>query len=144
MFCARPVAPEETVGEMQEGVEEAAEVLRGVMAEVGDRQRPADVADPEQWLEAAAAVVGEARELDVSGWLCTVAALTLWGPRTAADADALASIVAEAEGGDRAVLGPIFTPVVSRWRELGALDDQDRLTALGWWGLPEALLRAWS
>jgi len=27
---------------------------------------------------------------------------------------------------------------------LGALDDQGRLTALGWWGLPEALPRAWA
>jgi hypothetical protein len=131
------------VADRPEGLDEGAEVLRGVMAEVGDRPRPA-VADAEAWLDEAAAVVSDVPELEVSGWLCTVAALTLWGPRTQADAAALAAIVAEAEGGDRTELATLFTPVVSRWRTLGALDDQDRLTALGWWGLPEALLRAWS
>jgi hypothetical protein len=27
---------------------------------------------------------------------------------------------------------------------LGAIDSDDRLTSLGWWGLPEAMRRAWS
>jgi hypothetical protein len=30
------------------------------------------------------------------------------------------------------------------WSVLGAIDEDDRLTALGWWGLPEAMRRAWS
>jgi hypothetical protein len=30
------------------------------------------------------------------------------------------------------------------WSVLGAIDDDDRLTSLGWWGLPEAMHRAWS
>jgi pRiA4b ORF-3-like protein len=37
-----------------------------------------------------------------------------------------------------------FTPVVGLWRVLGALDDRQRLTALGRWGLPEALRYAWT
>jgi hypothetical protein len=30
------------------------------------------------------------------------------------------------------------------WHVLGAIDDDDRLTALGWWGLPEAMRRVWA
>jgi hypothetical protein len=30
------------------------------------------------------------------------------------------------------------------WDALGALDDERRLTELGWWGLPQALHRIWS
>jgi hypothetical protein len=132
------------MAETAEGLEEAAQVLQAIMAEVGDRPQPPGISDTDEWLDAAAAVVRDAEELGVSGWLCTVAAMTLWGPRTQADAEALASIVTESEGGDSAELVTLFTPVVSRWRELGALDEQERLTNLGWWGLPEALLRSWT
>jgi hypothetical protein len=38
----------------------------------------------------------------------------------------------------------LFLPVSSLWRVLGAIDDDERLTALGWWGLPEAMLRVWA
>lgn len=34
-------------------------------------------------------------------------------------------------------------PVVHLWQQLGALDPDERLTPLGWWGIPESLLRAW-
>lgn len=36
-----------------------------------------------------------------------------------------------------------FHTVERLWRLLGAVDRDARLTPLGWWGLPEALLRAW-
>lgn len=36
-----------------------------------------------------------------------------------------------------------FSTVERLWRLLGAVDRDGRLTPLGWWGLPEALLRAW-
>ncbi|TDD66353.1 hypothetical protein E1262_22380 [Jiangella aurantiaca] len=29
------------------------------------------------------------------------------------------------------------------WRVLGAIDEDDRLTRLGWWGVPESFLHAW-
>ncbi len=29
------------------------------------------------------------------------------------------------------------------WKLLGAIDQDDRLTRLGWWGLPESVLHAW-
>ena len=38
----------------------------------------------------------------------------------------------------------LFLPVTSLWQVLGAIDDDERLTALGWWGLPEAMLRVWA
>jgi hypothetical protein len=34
-----------------------------------------------------------------------------------------------------------FLPVTSLWQVLGAIDDDERLTALGWWGLPETMLQ---
>jgi hypothetical protein len=128
----------------REGLEEAAEVLKGIMAEVGDRPKPALPDDEDRWLDHVAAVTDQVGGLDVSGWLCTVAALTLWGPRTQADPSSLASYVAEAEGGDQAELTATMTPVVQHWQSLGVIDDLGRLTNLGWWGLSEAFVRAWA
>jgi len=38
----------------------------------------------------------------------------------------------------------LFLPVTSLWQVLGAIGDDDRLTPLGWWGLPEAMRRVWA
>ena len=38
----------------------------------------------------------------------------------------------------------LFLPVTSLWQVLGAIDEDERLTALGWWGLPEVMLRVWA
>jgi hypothetical protein len=128
----------------KDGLDEAAQVLKGIMAEVGERPKPPLSDDEDTWLARVAAVTDDVDDLDVSGWLCTVAALTLWGPRTQADAGALASYVAEAEGGDPGRLGEVFAPVVERWQALDVIDEHGRLTNLGWWGLSEAFVRAWS
>jgi hypothetical protein len=128
----------------REGLDEAAEVLKGIMAEVGERPKPSLPDDEDTWLRQVVAVTDDVDGLDVSGWLCVVAALTLWGPRTDADPASLASYVAGAEGGDPDELTKIFTPVVERWHALDVIDDIGRLTKLGWWGLPEAFVRAWS
>ena len=45
---------------------------------------------------------------------------------------------------DDLTMESLFLPVSSLWRVLGAIDDDERLTALGWWGLPEAMLRVWA
>jgi hypothetical protein len=45
---------------------------------------------------------------------------------------------------DALTMEGLFLPVTSLWRVLGAIDDDERLTALGWWGLPEAMLRVWA
>ena len=127
----------------REGLDEAAELLKGILAEVGDRPKPPLPDDEDTWLDQVAAVTDEADGLDVAGWLCVVAALTIWGPRTDADPSALATYVAETEGGDPGELTKVFTPVVDRWHALEVVDDVGRLTKLGWWGLPEAFIRAW-
>jgi hypothetical protein len=38
----------------------------------------------------------------------------------------------------------LFLPVTALWQALGAIDDAERLTALGWWGLPEAMRIVWA
>ena len=38
----------------------------------------------------------------------------------------------------------LFLHVTAMWSVLGAIDEDDRLTALGWWGLPTAMQRAWT
>jgi len=38
----------------------------------------------------------------------------------------------------------LFLPVTTLWQILGAIDDDDQLTPLGWWGLPEAMRRVWA
>ena len=127
-----------------EGLDEAAEILKGILAEVGERDPPPLPDDEDTWLRNVAAVTDEVESLDVSGWLCVIAALTIWGPRTDADPAALATYVAETEGGDPGELAKAFAPVVERWHALEVIDDVGRLTKLGWWGLPEAFIRAWS
>ncbi len=105
--------------------------------------------DEELWLALAAGVVGNpdgpAAELGLLEWLAAHAALTLWGPGTQADPSALALCVSEAAEGeaDTASLEAAFAPVVQQWRALEALEVTERLTPLGWWGLPEAQRRAW-
>jgi hypothetical protein len=38
----------------------------------------------------------------------------------------------------------LFQPVTELWQVLGAIDEQQRLTPLGWWGLPEAMRIVWA
>ena len=127
----------------REGLDEAADLLKGILTEVGERPKPPLPGDEDTWLLQVAAVSDEV-DLDVAGWVCVVAALTIWGPRTDADPATLATYVAETEGGDHGELTKVFTPVVERWHALEVIDDIGRLTKLGWWGLPEAFIRAWS
>ncbi|MGH3425578.1 MAG: hypothetical protein ACRDO8_12645, partial [Nocardioidaceae bacterium] len=46
--------------------------------------------------------------------------------------------------GETAVLEMALVTVAPLWQALGILDDGERLTALGRWGLPHALHDAWS
>jgi len=92
--------------------------------------------------------------------MAVMTALVTGGPGTPASAADLAQYVRDyepdmfADGAD----GPeaadddfddlsiegLFLHVTSVWSVLGAIDEDDRLTPLGWWGLPEAMRRAWS
>jgi hypothetical protein len=119
-----------------------------------------DTDDRQLWLRLAAGVVNPVDEppedipaeelsataLDHEEWLWAVEALARGGPGTPASADDLARFTAGAndDSDDLDVLAGWFSPVVEQWQLLGALDDRERLTPLGWWGLPEALIHAWS
>jgi hypothetical protein len=119
-----------------------------------------DPDDQQLWLRLATGVVNPVEEppedipveelsataLDHEEWLWAVEALARGGPGTPASAEDLARFTAGAsdDGDDIDVLAGWFSSVVEQWRLLGALDDRERLTRLGWWGLPEALIQAWS
>ena len=50
----------------------------------------------------------------------------------------------EDEDFDELSIEGLFLNVTAMWSVLGAIDEDDRLTPLGWWGLPEAMRRAWT
>ncbi len=64
----------------------------------------------------------------------------------AADADAAGDDAGleDYEDFDELSIEGLFLHVTSMWSVLGAIDDDDRLTPLGWWGLPAAMQRAWA
>jgi hypothetical protein len=108
--------------------------------------------------------------LDHGDWLAVMTALVSGGPGTPASAADLARYVRDYEPpeADLAVgedeeaedeesfpeddyddfdelsIEGLFLHVTAMWSVLGAIDADDRLTPLGWWGLPEAMQRAWS
>jgi hypothetical protein len=101
----------------------------------------AELSDDEEALVALCA-------LDHNDWLAAMTALARGGPGTPASEDDLGRYVSEYDPDDfddqaDAAAG-MFLHAVALWRVLGAVDDADRLTPLGWWGLPEALQRAWA
>jgi hypothetical protein len=51
---------------------------------------------------------------------------------------------ADYEEFDELSIEGLFLHVTAMWSVLGAIDEDDRLTPLGWWGLPEAMRRAWT
>ena len=103
-------------------------------------------------------------------WLAVITALAVGGPGTSASAADLAGYVRDYDpddgepGGDdpdepdeadldgldddaefdELGMEGLFLPVTSLWQVLGAIDSDDRLTPLGWWGLPEAMRRVWA
>jgi hypothetical protein len=85
--------------------------------------------------------------LDHYDWLAVATALASGGPGTPASADDLARFVGEYDPDDvddqaDAAAG-MFLHAVALWQVLGAVDDDETLTELGWWGIPEAVQRAW-
>jgi hypothetical protein len=90
--------------------------------------------------------------LEPADWAGAVIELTRAGPGERAEPGDLVALLArcpEIEGApftpeDVDTLELALEPVVALWRVLGMLDDEHRLTALGHWGLPEALRAAWT
>ena len=143
---------------------------RGVPARNRQLGRPGpDDGDSEEAESELAAICA----IDHFDWLAAITALAEGGPGTAASAADLAGYVRDydpgdpedADGGgpgeepddedeplylsvdeefDDLTMEGLFLPVTSLWQVLGAIDDNERLTALGWWGLPEAMLRVWA
>jgi hypothetical protein len=50
----------------------------------------------------------------------------------------------EFEEFDELGMEELFLPVTSLWQALGAIDGDQCLTPLGWWGLPEAMRIVWA
>jgi len=140
------------------GRELAGRVL-ATCADADERTLPGP--DPELWLALAAGVMSPAGESDddeVSGvisalcalqhadWLAVLAALARGGPGTPATATDLARHARDYgdEDFDEAAVTELFSYVADLWQELGATDIRQRLTPLGWWGLPEAVRRVWT
>ncbi len=112
--------------------------------------------------------------IDHYDWLAVITALAVGGSGTSASATDLAAYVrdydpddgeseedndADADDPDFELddLDPdedgefdeigmedLFVPVTAMWQVLGAIDEDERLTALGWWGLPEAMRIVWA
>jgi hypothetical protein len=105
--------------------------------------------------------------IDHFDWLAVITALAVGGPGTSASAADLAGYVRDydPDGAERTEddedgydpgdlddddefdelgMEGLFLPVTSLWQVLGAIDRDDCLTPLGWWGLPEAIRRVWA
>lgn len=121
--------------------------------------------DQELWLELAAGVVvprdavpldPDAEEawaaLEPADWAGAVIGLTRAGVGQDASPRTLLGLIAdcaeidagELDEDEEAGLVAGFETVVALWRALGAVDEKGQLTALGRWGLPKALERAWT
>ncbi len=109
--------------------------------------------------------------IDHFDWLAVITALTAGGPGTSASAGDLADYVRDYDPDDGEVdedevdfalldgdedededddeefdelgMEELFLPVTALWQALGAIDGDERLTPLGWWGLPEAMRIVW-
>ena len=135
----------------------------GVASPEGPDDWPQDEGELNETDSAIAAICA----IDHFDWLAVITALSVGGPGTSASAADLAGYVRDYDP-DRAEQGEededdldlgdldedgefdelgmegLFLPVTSLWQVLGAIDDEDSLTPLGWWGLPEAMRRVWA
>ena len=132
--------------------------------------RPAGDGDDDE-SDMVSRAIGALCALEHIDWLAAVSALAKGGPGTPASAaditryvreyceagppagagagDTLAALPdddldAGGEDFDEEAIEELFSHVASLWEVLGATDGAERLTALGWWGLPEALRRVWA
>ena len=118
---------------------------------------------PDEQPDELSAAMAAVCALDHFDWLAVMSALVTGGPGTPASAADLARYVreyhpasAEADADladyddfldddyDDLSIEGLFLHVTAMWSVLGAIDEDDRLTHLGWWGLPEAMRRAWT
>lgn len=141
----------------------AAEYLSERIPEVRD-----DLTDEDaRWLDTLAATISPADEpsddeiesvsavmaLQHADWLGLALGVvargpgsTLDGEHVQADIEGLEEVEGEIEDpeGHLLVLEMALGHLTPQWQVLGALDDDERLTERGVWGLPRALYRIWS
>ncbi|MDX6301014.1 MAG: hypothetical protein QOF53_2228 [Nocardioidaceae bacterium] len=131
----------------------------------GVRDIPTD--DDARWLDAVAETISLSEDpggdevesgsavmaLQHADWLGLALGIVQRGPRGAldpelvqADIDRLEDVDGEIEDpeGDLAVLEAALLHLAPRWQDPGVLDENQRLTERGTWGLPRALHRSWS
>lgn len=141
----------------------AAEYLAERIPGVRDPLTDEDV----RWLDALAETISPAEEprddeieslsavmaLQHADWLGLALGVVQRGPGSAldselvqADIEGLDEVDGEIEDpeGLRAVLDMALLHLIPRWQNLGVLDEHERLTDRGAWGLPRALHRNWS
>ncbi|CAN5384029.1 hypothetical protein BH20ACT5_BH20ACT5_12560 [soil metagenome] len=124
---------------------------------------PPEWTDEESWIEAAASVVSPFGDpgwpaedqavldaLSHADWLGAVVGAVRRGAgadMAAASlvryADELPEIEGEHEADSREFVEHAWEIATPLWQALGAIDEDRRLTRLGWWGLPQALLESW-
>jgi hypothetical protein len=128
---------------------------------------PEDAGDGDEslWIDLAASIVAPGGDvpldaetaaawatLEPADWAGAVIELVRSGPGTATTPDSVIELIArcpEVESDDlteedEAVILDGLGVVISLWKSLGAVDEEDALTELGQWGLPLALERAWA
>lgn len=88
--------------------------------------------------------------LELADWLGAVVGLVRAGVGASASPEALVGYINECpevdgtvEDEDAGVVKIAFEMVLPTWEAAGAIDPHRRLTALGEWGLPRALVQAW-
>lgn len=90
--------------------------------------------------------------MEPGDWLATIIELVRAGPGAPVDAESLLELSARCLDVDSGAADPTaassmtvaFDALIPVWRALDAMDAEGRLTALGAWGLPLALARAWA
>lgn len=121
--------------------------------------------DTELWIELAAGVVAPRTAtpldpaveaawstLEPADWAGAIIGLVRGDVGQSADPEVLVSLIEDCPdvvaellaGDDRKIVVAALNTVVGLWQALGAVDADRRLTALGRWGLPEALRLAWA
>jgi hypothetical protein len=135
----------------------------GVISPAGEAEAPAGPSGPgpagqaDDETDEVSMALAALCALEHIDWLAVTSTLTRGGPGTPAAAADMARYVRDycaADGMpddsgrdgdvDEPAIAELFSNVESLWEVLGAIDAAQRLTPLGWWGLPEALQKAWA
>ena len=131
-------------------------VAAGIAGPLSDLPEEADLleefVDLDRELSDEDTVLANLFAIQYADWLAVVAALARLGPGVLASPERIARMISESEDIDAYDESPddldatevLFGPVVRLWGHLGIVDADGVLTPLGWWGLPQALERAWS